>query len=365
MTIQEMHIAVNLGVQKIASFQVDNLLPQEIDHHLNISMDRFIKQRYSSFGNKYGTGFEQSQKRIDDLRNLVVDSKLTCSYLGETVGNGGEYYIDRCAIPQDYLFYVSAYLELGHKCGKVLILGTDFVTGTITKYYTPISLSPPSPGYVLTSIFTDNGNVISSNSELTYDDLINKNNYNQGYYPVSSQLEYSSFPIDDYHQTPTIHSNILLLASQGTQEITAQWTFGDTIENVEYPTSNSTAVQYNIRQIIPPEEEVISRTSITYIQHDDIYDLLVDPFNTTKRSSPKFTIQENFIDTYTDNTFISKFVYLKYIRKPKRLNIIAGVGCELAEHTHQEIVEIAIKSILGNIESPRYNTQSREVLESE
>ena len=46
MTIEEMHIAVNLGVQKIASFQVDNLLPQEIDHELNNAMHRFIKQRY-------------------------------------------------------------------------------------------------------------------------------------------------------------------------------------------------------------------------------------------------------------------------------------------------------------------------------
>jgi len=50
MTIEEMHIAVNLGVQKIASFQVDNLLPQEIDHELNNAMDRFIKQRYIPMG---------------------------------------------------------------------------------------------------------------------------------------------------------------------------------------------------------------------------------------------------------------------------------------------------------------------------
>ena len=57
MTIEEMHIAVNLGVQKIASFQVDNLLPQEIDHELNNAMHRFIKQRYSPEGNKYRDGF--------------------------------------------------------------------------------------------------------------------------------------------------------------------------------------------------------------------------------------------------------------------------------------------------------------------
>ena len=75
-----MHIAVNLGVQKIASFQVDNLLPQEIDHELNDAMFAFIKQRYSPMGNKYRDGFEQSQKRIDDLRALVVDARIKCFY---------------------------------------------------------------------------------------------------------------------------------------------------------------------------------------------------------------------------------------------------------------------------------------------
>jgi hypothetical protein len=365
MTIQEMHIAVNLGVQKIASFQVDNLLPQEIDHHLNISMDRFIKQRYSSFGNKYGTGFEQSQKRIDDLRNLVVDSKLTCSYLGETVGNGGEYFIDRSRIPLDYLFYVSSYLEIDHKCGKVLIPDVDVQDLSNSLTYTSISLSPPVPGAVLTQILivltTGDQPIITSNTELTYDDLMNPNNYSSGAYPLNSPLEYLNFPDDLSHQTPVADGNTLLLATGSDDVLKTVWAFGETLYT---ETFNSNTLTYRTRELIIPGIQT-SRVATTYIQHDDIYDLLVDPFNTTKRSSPKFTIQENFIDTYTDNTFISKFVYLKYIRKPKRLNIIAGIGCELAEHTHQEIVEIAIKSILGNIESPRYNTQSREVLESE
>ena len=62
MTIEEMHIAVNLGVQKIASFQSDSLLPEEIDYELNTAVRRFISQRYNSKGNKYQRGFEQSQK---------------------------------------------------------------------------------------------------------------------------------------------------------------------------------------------------------------------------------------------------------------------------------------------------------------
>ena len=68
-----MHIAVNLGVQKIGSFQVDNLLPEEIDHELNLAQRRFIKQRYSNLSNAKRQGFEQSQKRLDDLRNLLED----------------------------------------------------------------------------------------------------------------------------------------------------------------------------------------------------------------------------------------------------------------------------------------------------
>ena len=67
MNIQEMHIAVSQGVDKIHSFQADVLLPEEIDLELNKNIHRFISQRFNTKGNKYGTGFEQSQKRIDDI----------------------------------------------------------------------------------------------------------------------------------------------------------------------------------------------------------------------------------------------------------------------------------------------------------
>lgn len=47
MNIQEMHIGVNLGVQKIASNLQDNLLSQEVDYYLNESIDQYIEQQYS------------------------------------------------------------------------------------------------------------------------------------------------------------------------------------------------------------------------------------------------------------------------------------------------------------------------------
>ena len=78
-----------------------------------------------------------------------------------------------------------------------------------------------------------------------------------------------------------------------------------------------------------------------------------------------YTVQENFVDLYSDDKTIPLGVTIKYLRRPTDVNLDLGVGCELAEHTHHEIVEMTVKSILESFESPRYQTQSGEVLESE
>jgi hypothetical protein len=107
------------------------------------------------------------------------------------------------------------------------------------------------------------------------------------------------------------------------------------------------------------------RTKCKFSQQDDIYALLDDPFNSTKHDAILYTVQETFVDLYTNTTFIPNYIQLRYIRKPAAMTKSGGVGCELPEHTHHEIVEMAVKSILEGFESPRYQTQSREVLESE
>ena len=71
MNITEMHVAVQQGVDKINSLQADSLLPQEIDIELNKSIMRFVNLKYGK-NNMYRKGFEESQKRIDDLRSLLT-----------------------------------------------------------------------------------------------------------------------------------------------------------------------------------------------------------------------------------------------------------------------------------------------------
>jgi hypothetical protein len=96
-----------------------------------------------------------------------------------------------------------------------------------------------------------------------------------------------------------------------------------------------------------------------------MYALLDDPFNRTEYKLPFYNIEESYLDIYTDNTFIAEKVIIKYLRKPAAMSYKLGIGSELPFHTHEEIVEMTVKSILEGFESQRYNTQSMETFESE
>ena len=56
---------------------------------------------------------------------------------------------------------------------------------------------------------------------------------------------------------------------------------------------------------------------------------------------------------------------MDYIRVPEEIDLQLNQTSELAEHTHQEIVDIATKNILEAIQSPRYQTNANELSSSE
>jgi len=390
MTVNEMHIAVNLGVQKIASFQADVLLPQEIDFELNIAMMRFIKQRYNPSSNRQGKGFEQSQKRIDDLRNLVVTtSSSTISSGGFLTDALGTYiyntsntniYVERATLPLDYLFLVSVSAQVNYVCNGNIAYAV--FQDKVNYNWVKVDLTPPVAGYFLTDIAYYDGSwwVSMMNTifgeEISRDELIKTNNYLNDFFPsynanVRETLNDTGAALD-----PPVDSNHIYIG-------TINDMFSDPSTGGYIRTTWTQAVGSGVYAY--KEEDNLKTFGVTtravkntatprpltrisqcwFAQSDDIPTIMKDPFNRTSFDYIPYSVKENFIDVYSDNTFIVPKVFIVYIRKPKAISITLGVGCELAEHTHQEIVEMTIKSILEGIESQRYNSQSMENLESE
>ena len=103
MNVTEMHIAVQQGVDKINSLQADSLLSEEIDLELNKSVFRFINTKYGR-NNLYRKGFEESQKRIDDLRTLVREYEAGVSFKERLQK---KIFVDTFRLPADYMYLVN------------------------------------------------------------------------------------------------------------------------------------------------------------------------------------------------------------------------------------------------------------------
>lgn len=76
MTVQEMHDAFKFRMDKFDSLNYPNFEPAEIDLLLNQAQDTFVKQRYGTTNTKKSS-FEETQKRTEDLKNIVSRAIIT------------------------------------------------------------------------------------------------------------------------------------------------------------------------------------------------------------------------------------------------------------------------------------------------
>ena len=89
MDIETMHQNVKLELDKTSALELPAFEQEEIDFWLNSAIRKFVKTRYDGLNVK-STGFEQTQKRIDDLRALVVHYSDTNPSASTTfVASGG------------------------------------------------------------------------------------------------------------------------------------------------------------------------------------------------------------------------------------------------------------------------------------
>jgi len=124
-----MHTAFKLELDKTNSLQYPSFLPEEIDFWLNKAIRKFVRTRYSGINAKR-EGFEQSQKRIDDLRTLVREVTVPC--LAGTVGvNKPNSYVLTSGFSNTVFSIDPYWLSLGEEV-KISYTSTSTSTGGVT-----------------------------------------------------------------------------------------------------------------------------------------------------------------------------------------------------------------------------------------
>lgn len=112
------------------------------------------------------------------------------------------------------------------------------------------------------------------------------------------------------------------------------------------------------------------RSSVTPVQLDDLEEAFGDPFNEPNDKNPLYVVRsdeagDRYVQIFSDTDPLA--IDVDYIVEPDKIdgeNTPAGV-LNLPVYTHEEIVNIAVRKMLDNMESPRYPNQVREIKEQE
>jgi len=349
MTVQDLHIAIDLELNKVNSNLYDIILPQEKDYFLNRAQERFIKQRYSPRSNAKQLGFEMSQKRIDDLRNLLVpnyyDKVYQLSSTDFDYETKGRFYF-----PDDYLFLTSNRSKVYYNnCGTI-------TQSTAVESFNVSLISIPTTPTTYNSlvISVDGGNVFNS----------------------TTNPEIIGYSSED-------RSSLISLILNSLNSLNlAGWTFYSTFKNLtadivgvktttgnvavalgEASTTFNTAVKnYTYFTATGGNNLIVANR---FIQQDDVYIVQQDPFNDTSvADGPLCIIHNNSIDVFFKPTeFIVKEIAISYIRTPKQINLEQNQTCELSEETHAEIVRDAVNLLLENFEANTQRIQTSSAVE--
>jgi hypothetical protein len=358
MTVSEMHQAFRLQLDKSSSLVGNpDFLPEEIDYWLNEAQDRFIKQRL--YGNNFKQErFDNIQKRIDDLRSLVVCSNkisLTQSALASNV--------KECVLPVLSGETVIFNYDFSSLSGLDIVNNGVNDTTIIVSDQLRLYLAPP-----ITSGSNNWIKVTPSSITLvpgTYSMSIN----------VVSKTTNSTIILSTITDSVVITDYILVVGPNVinftlTENAIVQIEYISYINDVEISILNDWSLNKQVVSDIPYlfyiNSSVYNSSSIALqtsgiIEYKNISDYLKDFINNPYIRRPLVTFYSDKIAFVHGDEFTPTTCDITYIKRPKKL--VSGIPgtyetniCELSIHTHPEIVIIAVDIVIENTESIRTQT---------
>lgn len=143
--------------------------------------------------------------------------------------------------------------------------------------------------------------------------------------------------------------------------------------------SNTSIDVDDIHKLRPDRKSLISsasetiladtiRRSVKPVQLDDLNQAFGDPFNEPTDECPLYVVRSDpkghqYVEIYS--TTDPKMIDVDFLKQPIEIDGTNNPSNspELIEYAHEEIANIAVRKMLENVESPRYQTQIHETKE--
>lgn len=229
MTVQEAHRQFNLFLDKVSSESTPEFTHKQIDVFLHEAEVRIVKQAYGR-NNIYKKGYQENQKRTDDLNTLIKTGYLEYDS-GETVD--GVY-----KFPLDSIYYTEGLSGLSEPYMFFIKGMVKVKSATVEPVYTGITLVPQDK---YTEVIKDPFNKSRISSPVAYfeDSSIKIDTNNNSFEPLLFRITYIAYPRPVVWKETGVAGSISSQLPEQKQREAIQLAVSIALESVESVRTNS------------------------------------------------------------------------------------------------------------------------------
>jgi hypothetical protein len=339
-TVQELHNAIDLGLQHISSNRKQSISKFHKDMALNYAVLQYVDTRTSPRSNTKGKGFEENQKRYDDLRELKRVVTLPTYIPTDFSGENRVYSI----LPSDYLRATITTSKVSYN-----------------KFGLVVSHAPSATSIAYLN-FPDDMSSGAKYQNFRIDQTIGNNTT-------------TIFGISPMHRFPDVFSvdakfmiiNLVLNHFSRNDEIKVYWERYDSIYRPD-----TFIIVSNIGGIFSllyagsqtnSVSDVITRSMVTNtINKRAANDLVSSQYRSSmldnhhyrrnRHSNPITTIENKRLYVDCDDTFVVPSVNLEYLKRPTVIDHVTNSMCELS--MNREVIDLAVQRLKAYIKDEGY-----------
>lgn len=337
-TVEELHIGIKQGLQKVDSNKYDELLPQQLDWFINKTIVDYVREQCNS----------DNPKRYEDIEELFNEKQMVV--FKDTIYN--RVY---SLLPQNYFEMVDD--------NSIIVKGCDdniITPSTITKYITKVQFDNYDED--LYKNFKIVQTKVTGNVELfnldNYDSLGEGiNDLVEKFLLINLILETinESFPdiecYYEYYNGTYYHNQFIFISESVYTGIQFQYLGNTNTQLIDIPN-----ITYNINSFSSTSQSIIPNR---LTKQKDIYNLINHPFGKSSAKSPISSIINKKLFVYLNKGFNIQGTKITYVRKPRIVNYYLNRMTDLKPEIHQMIIDRTVVNIAGTLNTDTFQNLAK------
>lgn len=350
-TVKEMHIGIDVGLQKLNTEVLDSILPETKDWVLTQEMLQFINTRMTPKTNVKQEGFQETTKRYDDLEELITEITLP------VYKKGSDARFQFSILPFDYFHHIEDESNLSWDCRDI---SAQLTEGIVNKY---ISIMPFNDGS--SNLYADFQVDLNTGSGIdVLLDIANFPSLASGLNSDAERFVIIDLVLQEINQIDGIEVRYENYNGRYYKDTFIFITDNPNYINVVMKTDTNDLVTFNPIEFVAYTHN-LSKTKEEpnrLTKAEDLKRLMKYSFGSTKADSPLSAISRGFLEVARNESFILNSIRLKYIRRPRKISLSLNQSCELHRNVHDELVDKTVERLSAFVDSNNINNIVKENL---